>query len=125
MIASIIVENDTNHYPGHYGAPIQEESLLINHAPTFDDFQQQPILCPSLLPPTEQSYHNNQSSLLQDESFATLQLSSFPNFNEVPAIDIWAGNLNFSVEISKAQDRTKATPWIVCISFLILLISDG
>lgn len=33
--------------------------------------------------------------------------------NEVPATDNWIGDFNFTVEFNKAQDKTKATPWIV------------
>jgi hypothetical protein len=28
-------------------------------------------------------------------------------------MELWPGDQNFNVEFSKAQDKTKATPWIV------------
>lgn len=35
------------------------------------------------------------------------------SLNVVPPMDNWTGLHNFTVEFSKAQDKTKATPWIV------------
>ena len=45
-----------------------------------------------------------------------MPINTSPSFaipNGVPAIELWPGDLNFTVEFSKAQDKTKATPWIV------------
>merc|ERR1712071_648022 len=38
--------------------------------------------------------------------------SSSSSLSGIPSIENWSGNLNYLVDFNRAQDRTKATPWI-------------
>jgi len=38
--------------------------------------------------------------------------SSSSSLSGIPSLENWSGNLNYHVEFNRAQDRTKATPWI-------------
>ncbi len=63
----------------------------------------------------QQLYHTSHFLTVQQEQQTVSMHASSTSLNEVPAMEMWAGRLNFSVEFSKAQDRTKATPWIVSL----------
>lgn len=83
----------SNYQP--YGVPVLNHN---NHAfPHLNQMLEQPQT--QLPPPLLQNSHS--ASILHD----------------IAGTDNWPGNLNYQIEFSKSQDKTKATPWIV--SFFI------
>ena len=44
---------------------------------------------------------------------------SSSNLHDIAGTENWPGNLNYQIEFSKSQDKTKATPWIVSTFVLI------
>ena len=69
--------------------------------PAFGDFEALPDPAAYAVQNPLQTAHTLHSS------------SSTSSINGVPAMDNWAGDLNFTAQFSQAQDKTKATPWIV------------
>ncbi|KZS21755.1 putative Tumor protein p73 [Daphnia magna] len=62
----------------------------------------------------EQAYHPNNDYVIHEEQshIPVNTNSSFVSVSQIPAMELWPGHLNFTVEFSNTQDRTKATPWI-------------
>ncbi len=101
IIQSIMVENPSNYVEPQV-APIEAENTYICH--------------------NTDSYHNFPHHQLAEttaypiNNCPGIQINTSPTFdvsNGVPAMELWPGDQNFNVEFSKAQDKTKATPWIV------------
>lgn len=121
----LIDGTSSNFQPGPNHQVVNDVSFIPSGF--VDDFQQDSTSCVPLMPPPDQLYHVNHAAILQDVPLSHqihLNDSHFSNpNNEVPALETWPGPLNFNVEFSKAQDRTKATPWIVSylIYFLLLI----
>ena len=55
--------------------------------------------------------------LLQENVLTPALPSLQLNMNGIPSMENWAGEFNFQVEFNRAQDQTKATPWIVSNGF--------
>jgi hypothetical protein len=95
-----IIENSSN-YVSHPNVPVDAVNTYIgNVTDNFSDFPQHQL--------TPTAYNVN--------NCPGMPINTSPPFaipNGVPAIELWPGDLNFTVEFSKAQDKTKATPWIV------------
>lgn len=85
-----------------------DHALFNDHTSGFESYQ------------PEQHFHNGDSchqQLFQADHCQSGQVTTAPptssSLHGVPAMDNWAGEFNYTVEFSKAQDKTKATPWVV------------
>lgn len=78
----------SNYQP--YGVPVLSHN---NHA------------FPHLNQMLEQPHNQLPVPLLQNNLSAS-------NLHDIAGTDNWPGNLNYQIEFSKSQDKTKATPWI-------------
>ena len=85
----------SNYQP--YGVPVLSHN---NHA------------FPHLNQMLEQPHNQLPVPLLQNNLSAS-------NLHDIAGTDNWPGNLNYQIEFSKSQDKTKATPWIVSILVFI------
>lgn len=114
-ILNALIEN-TSNFVSHDVRIDDDTSLYINQVVNnFNEYQPPNDSCPGLIP-SNQIYHTLPIALPQDEAnHGALNSNPFKTLDDIPAMDVWSGHLNFGVEFSKAQDRTKATPWIVCI----------
>jgi len=88
---------------------ITTENLFVdNHAPTRDEFSLHFENDGSDVYTSLQNYPAQQQQVLP-----TFQSSSSSSsLSGIPSIENWSGNLNYLVDFNRAQDRTKATPWI-------------
>lgn len=57
--------------------------------------------------------HSNQHC--PSEHLASSVTPTPPSLQGVPPMENWPGDFAYSVEFCKAQDKTKATPWVVSI----------
>ena len=98
---------------------ITTENLFVdNHAPTRDEFSLHFENDGSDVYTSLQNYPAQQQQVLP-----TFQSSSSSSsLSGIPSIENWSGNLNYLVDFNRAQDRTKATPWIV-INFVDSLLT--
>ena len=101
QVLESIIENSSN-YVSHPNVPVDAVNTYIgNVTNNFSDFPQHQLTDPT-------AYNVN--------NCPGMPINTSPSFaipNGVPAIELWPGDLNFTVEFSKAQDKTKAPPWIV------------
>ncbi|EFX89004.1 hypothetical protein DAPPUDRAFT_304717 [Daphnia pulex] len=79
--------------------------------PGYYDFQQQQLMDTT-------TYPINNCPVVPINTSPTFDIS-----NGVPAMELWPGHLKFTVEFSKAQDKTKATPWIYSTKLKKLFVS--
>lgn len=95
----------------HPGAPVDNGAFVGHVTNSYNEFPQHQL--------TDQPYHPSGYAVHHDQSHLPVNTnSSVMNVCEIPAMEMWPGHLNFTVEFSKAQDKTKATPWIVSFSLL-------
>lgn len=125
-----------NYYQSWTDAPVDEEHHPVDVLDHIGFTQSQTQLLESIIT-TENLYtdnpectHNEFTTHLTNDAngvftslqnYPTQQQQVFPDFHSsssssslsgVPPLENWSGNLNYHVEFNRAQDRTKATPWI-------------
>lgn len=105
-----LIGNTTNFVSHH-----DENTYVNQHVPSYSDAPQQPIMLNNLMT-TDTAYNPIHTTVHEEQNFsAPLMNALSSNLHEIPAMEMWPGPHNFMVEFSQAQDKTKATPWIVSI----------
>ncbi|XP_057369678.1 cellular tumor antigen p53-like isoform X2 [Daphnia carinata] len=96
---------------------VDNGSFMDHGTDTYNEFPHHQL--------TDQAYHpNSDCVMLEEQSHIPVNTnSSFMSVSEIPAMELWPGHLNFAVEFSKAQDKTKATPWIFSTKLKKLFVS--
>ena len=110
LLDSVLVSGDPTFVgqDGVHPAIHPVETEIFNNVGNYADHAQSQI-------PTNQGqvddqlYHPGYFLPVQQ----TLPMQASSTQNEVPAMEMWPGHLNFEVEFGQSQDKTKATPWIV------------